>query len=118
MAAPASAENASLSIGQDRYEVGDSLEFEGPAVDDLFMAGNRVALKAPVAGSAYVAGRRVAGDLFAAGYGVLVGRQDRVRAGSKHRRHTDDLCGQPGKLRCARISGTGGTGQYRSAEKI
>lgn len=78
MAAPASAENASLSIGQDRYEVGDSLEFEGPAVDDLFMAGNRVALKAPVAGSAYVAGRRVAveaataGDLFAAGYGVVV----------------------------------------------
>ncbi len=76
--APASAETSSLSIGQDRYEVGASLEFEGPAVDDLFMAGNRVAVKAPVAGSALVAGRRVAveatvaGDLFAAGYEVLV----------------------------------------------
>ena len=78
LAAPAFAETAVLSIAQDRYEVGASVRFEGPAVTDLFMAGNRVVVAAPVAGSAHLAGRRVAveaavaGDLFAAGYGVQV----------------------------------------------
>ena len=78
LAAPAFAETAVLSIAQDRYEVGASVRFVGPAVTDLFMAGNRVVVAAPVAGSAHLAGRRVAveaavaGDLFAAGYGVQV----------------------------------------------
>ncbi len=78
LAAPAFAETAVLSIAQDRYEVGASVRFEGPAVTDLFMAGNRVVVAAAVAGSAHLAGRRVAveaavaGDLFAAGYGVQV----------------------------------------------
>ena len=77
-AAPAFAETSVLSIGQDRYEAGATLRFEGPAVADLFMAGNRVVVAAPVAGSAHLAGRRVAveaavtGDLFAAGYGITV----------------------------------------------
>ena len=78
LAAPAFAETAVLSIAQDRYEVGASVRFEGPAVTDLFIAGNRVVVAAAVAGSAHLAGRRVAveaavaGDLFAAGYGVQV----------------------------------------------
>ena len=76
LAAPAFAENAALTIAQDRYEAGQSVQFDGPAVMDLFMAGNRVVVAAPVAGSAHLAGRRVAveaaieGDLFAAGYSV------------------------------------------------
>ena len=78
-AAPAFAEDAVLTIAQDRYQAGASVRFEGPAITDLFMAGNRVAVAAPVAGSAHLAGRRVtveaavAGDLFAAGYSVTVG---------------------------------------------
>jgi hypothetical protein len=78
LAAPAAAENSALTIAQDRYEAGASVRFEGPTVEDLFMAGNRVVVAAPVGGSAHLAGRRVtveaavAGDLFAAGYGVVV----------------------------------------------
>jgi hypothetical protein len=78
LAAPAFAENAVLSIAQDRYQAGTSVRFDGAAVQDLFMAGNRVVVAAPVSGSAHLAGRRVAvdaavaGDLFAAGYGVKV----------------------------------------------
>jgi cytoskeletal protein CcmA (bactofilin family) len=78
MAAPAFAEDAVLTIAQDRYQAGASVRFDGPAVTDLFMAGNRVVVAAPVAGSAHLAGRRVtveatvAGDLFAAGYSVVV----------------------------------------------
>lgn len=79
LAAAAGADTANLTIAQDRYEVGASPAFEGPAVLDLFMVGNRVAVRAPVAGSAHVAGRSVTveaavgDDLFAAGYGVTVG---------------------------------------------
>lgn len=79
MAAPAVAEDAVLTIAQDRYQAGASVRFEGPAVTDLFLAGNRVVMAAPVAGSAHLAGRRVtveatiAGDLFAAGYSVMIG---------------------------------------------
>lgn len=75
---PAVAEDATLTIAQDRYVAGGSVRFDGPAVTDLFIAGNRVVVAAPVAGSAHLAGRRVAvdaaiaGDLFAAGYGVVV----------------------------------------------
>ena len=75
---PALAETSLLTIGQDRYEAGETLRFDGPAVQDLFMAGNRVVVATPVAGSAYLAGRRVtvegaiADDLFAAGYRVEV----------------------------------------------
>lgn len=78
LAAPASAQNAVLTIAQDRYEAGASVTFDGPAVTDLFLAGNRVTVVSPVSGSAHLAGRRlavnapVAGDLFAAGYGVAV----------------------------------------------
>ena len=78
LSAPAVAEDATLTIAQDRYVAGASVRFDGPAVTDLFMAGNRVVVAAPVAGSAHLAGRRVAvesavaGDLFAAGYGVVV----------------------------------------------
>ncbi len=78
LAAPACAEDAVLTIAQDRYVAGASVRFDGPAVTDLFMAGNRVVVAAPVAGSAHLAGRRVTveaavtGDLFAAGYGVDV----------------------------------------------
>lgn len=78
LAAPAFAEDAVLSIAQDRYQAGTSVRFEGAVVQDLFMAGNRVVVAAPVSGSAHLAGRRVAvdaavaGDLFAAGYGVKV----------------------------------------------
>ena len=70
LAAPALAEDAVLTIAQDRYEAGASVRFDGSAVTDLFMAGNRVVVAAPVAGSAHLAGRRVtveaavAGDLF------------------------------------------------------
>lgn len=79
LAVPAFAETAVLTIAQDRYEAGETLRFDGPAVADLFMAGNRVVVAAPVDGSAHLAGRRVtiegpvAGDLFAVGYGVEVG---------------------------------------------
>lgn len=75
---PAFAETSMLTIGQDRYEAGATLRFDGPPVQDLFMAGNRVVVAAPVAGSAHLAGRRVAvaeavaSDLFAAGYRVEV----------------------------------------------
>jgi hypothetical protein len=75
---PTFAETAMLTIAQDRYEAGEALRFEGPAVADLFMAGNRVVVASPVGGSAHLAGRRVtvegpvAGDLFALGYGVEV----------------------------------------------
>lgn len=78
LAAPAFAETSVLTIAQDRYEAGQSVRFDGPAVTDLFMAGNSVVVAAPVAGSAHLAGRRVAvdaavaGDLFAAGYSVTV----------------------------------------------
>lgn len=78
LAAPAVAETSVLTIGQDRYEAGSVVRFEGPAVSDLFMAGNRVDVASPVAGSAHLAGRRVevqadvAGDLFAVGYSVGV----------------------------------------------
>ena len=78
LSAPAVAEDATLTIAQDRYVAGGSVRFDGPAVTDLFIAGNRVVVAAPVAGSAHLAGRRVAvesavaGDLFAAGYGVVV----------------------------------------------
>ena len=77
-AAPAFAEDAVLSIAQDRYQAGPSVRFAGPAVSDLCMAGNKVVVAAPVVGSAYLAGRRmtvevaVAEDLFAAGYGLDV----------------------------------------------
>ena len=47
MAAPAFAEAAVLTIGQDRYAAGASVRFDGPAVQDLFMAGNRVVVAAP-----------------------------------------------------------------------
>jgi hypothetical protein len=78
LASPALAETSVLTLGQDRYEAGSTVRFEGPAVTDLFMAGSRVEVAAPVAGSAHLAGRRVsvaatvAGDLFAAGYSVDV----------------------------------------------
>ena len=78
LSAPAFAEDAVLTIARDRYQAGQSVRFDGPAVTDLFMAGNRVVVAAPVAGSAHLAGRRVAidatvaGDLFAAGYSVVV----------------------------------------------
>jgi len=78
LAVPAFADDAVLTIAQDRYTAGASVRFDGPAVTDLFMAGNRVAVAAPVGGSAHLAGRRVtveaavAGDLFAAGYGINV----------------------------------------------
>lgn len=78
MTGPAFAETAMLTIAQDRYEAGEALRFEGPAVSDLFMAGNRVVVASPVGGSAHLAGRKVtvegavAGDLFAMGYGVEV----------------------------------------------
>ena len=76
LAAPAFAENSVLTIAQDRYEAGTTVQFDGPAVMDLFMAGNRVTVTAPVGGSAHLAGRRVdvaaavGGDVFAAGYSV------------------------------------------------
>ena len=78
LAGPTFGEMTVLAIGQDQYEAGTSVRFDGPAVTDLFMAGNRVAVAAPVGGSAHLAGRRVtveaavAGDLFAAGYGINV----------------------------------------------
>ena len=78
LASPSFAEDAVLTIAQDRYQAGASVRFEGPDVTDLFMAGNRVVVAAPIAGSAHLAGRRVtveaavAGDLFAAGYSVIV----------------------------------------------
>ena len=78
LAAPSWADPAVLSIGPDRYEAGATLRFEGPTVNDLFMAGNKVDVAAPVGGSAHLAGRRVtvegavAGDVFAAGYSVTV----------------------------------------------
>ena len=76
---PALAETAVLTIAQDRYEAGEAVRFDGPAVSDLFKAGNRVVVASPVGGSAHLAGRRVtvegpvAGDLFAVGYGVEIG---------------------------------------------
>ena len=60
VAAPAFAENAVLSIAQDRYEAGQTVQFDGPVVSDLFMAGNSVIVASPVTGSAHLAGRRVA----------------------------------------------------------
>jgi hypothetical protein len=78
LAPPAFADTTLLTIAQDRYEAGRTLQFDGPAVADLFMAGGRVVIAAPVAGSAHLAGRRVAvegavtGDLFVVGYGVAV----------------------------------------------
>jgi hypothetical protein len=78
VSAPALAEPSVLTIGNDRYEAGESVRFDGPAVTDLFMAGNRVDVAGPVEGTAHLAGRRVsvdsdvAGDLFAAGYSVTV----------------------------------------------
>jgi cytoskeletal protein CcmA (bactofilin family) len=78
LAGPAFSETTLLTIAKDRYEVGESLRFDGPAVTDLFMAGNRVVVAAVVDGSVHLAGRRVsvegpvAGDLFAVGYGVEV----------------------------------------------
>lgn len=76
LAAPALAENAVVTLGQDRYQAGSTVRFDGPTVDDLFIAANRLTVAAPVEGSAHLAGRRVtvdaavAGDLFAAGYDV------------------------------------------------
>lgn len=61
-AAPAFAEDAVLSIAQDRYQAGPSVRFAGPAVSDLYMAGNKVVVAAPVAGSAHLAGRRLCPD--------------------------------------------------------
>lgn len=55
MAAQAFAEDAVLTIAQDRYQAGASVRFDGPAVTDLFMAGNKVVAAAPVAGSAHLA---------------------------------------------------------------
>ncbi len=78
LAPPAFGETAVLTIGQDHYEAGTSVRFDGSSVTDLFMAGDRVVVAAPVAGSAHMAARRVtvdaaiAGDLFAAGYSVVV----------------------------------------------
>jgi hypothetical protein len=75
---PTWADPTILNIGQDHYEAGASVRFDGPAVTDLFIAGNKVVVAVPIAGSAHLAGRRVAvegavaGDLFAAGYGVDV----------------------------------------------
>ena len=62
LAAPAFAEDAVLTIAQDRYQAGTSVRFDGAAVQDLFMAGNRVVVAAPISGSAHLAGRRVAVD--------------------------------------------------------
>ncbi|MFN5827842.1 MAG: hypothetical protein ACK446_12670 [Rhodobacterales bacterium] len=79
LAAPALAETSVLSIGNDRFEAGKSVRFEGPAVTDLFMAGNRVEVAGPVQDTAHLAGRRISvdsdvgGDLFAAGYSVTIG---------------------------------------------
>ena len=78
LAAPALAETAVLTIAQDRYEAGEAVRFDGPAVSDLFLAGNRVVVASPVGGSAHLARRRVtfegpvSDDLFAVGYGVEV----------------------------------------------
>jgi hypothetical protein len=78
LSGPAFSETSVLTIGQDRYEAGATLRFDGQPVQDLFMAGNRVVVAAPVAGSVHLAGRRVAvegavaGDLFATGYRVEV----------------------------------------------
>lgn len=78
LAAPALAETSELAIAQDRYEAGETVFYDGPPVQDLFLAANRVTVAAPVGGSAHLAGRRVAvdaavaGDLFAAGYSVTV----------------------------------------------
>lgn len=78
LAAPAAAETSVLRIAQDRYEIGQTLRFDGPAGQDLFMAGNRVTVAAPVGGSAHLIGRKLAvdaavtGDLFAGGYSVTV----------------------------------------------
>lgn len=78
LAAPALAETSVLTIAQDRFEAGRTVQFDGPPGQDVFMAGNRVTIAAPVGGSAHLAGRRVvvaaavAGDLFAAGYSVTV----------------------------------------------
>lgn len=75
---PAFAETSVLSIARDRYEVAETVNFNGPLGQDLFLAGNRVTVAAPVGGSAHLAGRRVqvdaavAGDLFAVGYSVMV----------------------------------------------
>jgi hypothetical protein len=79
LAAPALAETAVLTIAQDRYEAGEAVRFDGPAVSDLFLAGNRVVVASPVGGSAHLVGRRVTvegpvtGDLFAMGYRVEIG---------------------------------------------
>ena len=78
LAAPAIAETSVLTIAQDRYEAGQTVQFDGPPGQDLFMAGNRVTVASPVGGSAHLAGRKVAvdaavaGDLFAAGYSIAV----------------------------------------------
>ncbi len=78
LAAPALAQNAVLTIANDRYEAGASVRFDGPRVSDVFLAGNRITVAAPVAGSAHLAARRVAvdapvtGDVFAAGFGVTI----------------------------------------------
>jgi hypothetical protein len=78
LAAPAMAETSVLTIAQDRYAAGRTVEFDGPPGQDVFLAGNRVTVAAPVGGSAHLVGRRVAinaavaGDLFAAGYSVTV----------------------------------------------
>ena len=40
LASPSFAEDAVLTIAQDRYQAGASVRFEGPDVTDLFMAGN------------------------------------------------------------------------------
>ncbi len=76
LSVPAFAETSVLTIAQDRYAAGETVQFDGPAGQDLFIAGNRVSVAAPVGGSAHLAGRRVvvdaavAGDLFAVGYSV------------------------------------------------
>jgi uncharacterized membrane protein YgdD (TMEM256/DUF423 family) len=67
LVAPAFAEDAVLTIAQDRYEAGASVRFDGSEVTDLFMAGNRVAVATPVGGSAYLAGRRVTVEAAVAG---------------------------------------------------
>ena len=78
LAAPVLAETSVLNMAQDRYEAGQTVQFDGPPGQDLFMAGNRVTVAAPVGASAHLAGRQVmvdaavAGDLFAAGYSVTV----------------------------------------------
>ena len=39
-----------LDIARDHYAAGDTVQFDGPAGLDLFLAGNRVTVAAPVGG--------------------------------------------------------------------